>query len=185
MVVISSAGRLVGLQGPPALVVVDGSPLLLQEMTLSKVPNLGGEQRSWLELFWRNVFYLINMALNKTKASGWHRVFSAILFLLLCFSHLRWLFYSISLGLQQWHGMSHPGFFPALLEKITSLSLYVKPALNSCCPNLNCSSLSSCWESCRWLILTCFLQGPEEGQVTRLVLLRQGSGLPLEVACTS
>lgn len=51
VVVISSAGRPVGLQGPPALVVVDVSPLLLQEMTLSKVPNLGGEQRSWLELF--------------------------------------------------------------------------------------------------------------------------------------
>lgn len=42
VLVISSAGRQVGLQGPPALVAVSFSPLLLQEMTFSRVPNLGG-----------------------------------------------------------------------------------------------------------------------------------------------
>lgn len=42
VLVISSAGRQVGVQGPPALVAVSCSPHSLQEMTFSKVPDLRG-----------------------------------------------------------------------------------------------------------------------------------------------
>lgn len=41
VLVISSTGRQVALQGPPAL-VAGSSPLLLQELTFSKAPNLKG-----------------------------------------------------------------------------------------------------------------------------------------------
>lgn len=57
----------------------------------------------WLEMFWRNGFCPV-ADVDKPKGSGCPRVSQSVLWdliLLLCFSHLHWLFYSISLQLQQ------------------------------------------------------------------------------------
>lgn len=111
VLVISSTGRQVALQGPPALVAVS-SPLLLHKLTFSKASNLKGVCGLAEELVggFEGMVFVIKFGFDKTKAPGWHRVFSVICFYyLLC--HLHWLFYSISLGLQQWHGMSQPAIF--------------------------------------------------------------------------